>query len=94
MGLVIPSAKEILGEQLTKNLAQLERDLEYQRMLLQALLRHVGAPAHCKFCGTPILWIRHLAGGKSVPYNYDGLSHFASCNKEKNATGTDHPASK
>jgi hypothetical protein len=94
MGMVIPSAKEILGEQLANNLAELQRELEYTQMLLQAILRHVGSPAHCKFCGAPILWVRHLANGKSMPYNYDGLIHFSACSKEKNATGIDHPASK
>lgn len=63
------------------------REAEYQKLLLQAILRHVGAPAHCKACGAPILWIRHLADAKSVPYNYSGVSHFSECPKHMRGKG-------
>lgn len=42
------------------------------------LLSNLGTPGHCKGCGAPIWWIIHL-NGKRVPYNLEGLNHFADC---------------
>ena len=57
------------------------QDLAYQKMLIRSLLDQVGVPAHCKWCGAPILWVRPAIRQKADPYNPDGSGHFASCTK-------------
>jgi hypothetical protein len=47
--------------------------------LARALLKQVGEPGTCRACGRPIFWVRHLGKEQPVPYDLDGLNHFASC---------------
>jgi len=78
---MIPAA-EILGNHVAKTLQDLHQQIEAAKLITQALLKHVGAPALCKGCGAQILFVRHTASsGKLTPYDPDGLNHFGTCPK-------------
>jgi hypothetical protein len=53
-------------------------ELERARRALAALVHHVGTPGECRGCREAIVWIPHR-NGKRVPYNPDGINHFATC---------------
>lgn len=74
-------AEEIIGSHMAAEVHRLSAELEHARALMQALLKHVGSSAYCKGCGAQILWVRHVDNGKSVPYDPDGINHFATCTK-------------
>ena len=63
---------------LRQDLAELRAELDRARDNAAALVRHVGSPGRCKGCRAEISWIQH-ANGKRVPYDADGMNHFATC---------------
>ena len=70
-----------MTDALTNPVAQLKQQLEVAHKLMQALLSQVGTPAYCKGCGAQIFFVTSTKTGKTMPYNPDGLSHFATCPK-------------
>ena len=46
--------------------------------IVTRLLHQVGQEAQCRGCRATIFWVEHR-NGKRVPYDPNGLSHFASC---------------
>jgi hypothetical protein len=77
----LQSAGEILDRYLVDENHRLTAEVETGRARIEALLKHAGAPSHCKGCAALIFWVRHIDNGKSAPYDLDGQNHFASCGR-------------
>jgi len=60
-------------------ITDLTRQLNAAQLLARALLKHVGEEGTCRGCGASIFWVRHIGKERPVPYDPDGLNHFATC---------------
>jgi hypothetical protein len=90
----LASAGEIIDAYQVDEIKRLTHEIDKLKEDVLLLLKLVGAPAYCKGCAAPIFWVRHL-GGKSAPYDPDGINHFRTCPKANDfrrkhaSTGTD-----
>lgn len=75
---LVPAA-EILGNQVAAQIQFLYHELDTALGRIRDLLRHAGSAGHCRGCGAPIFWVRHIDSGRNAPYNFDGSNHFATC---------------
>jgi hypothetical protein len=62
----------------------IERSLTDIKRFLTVLLRNVGEPAECSYCGRAVLWVLHKPDPQTkqrarAAYDPDGEIHFATC---------------
>jgi hypothetical protein len=57
--------------------------LRIQALELRAatLVKLIGEPGACRGCGAEIFWLTAFKSGKPIPYDANGVTHFASCSK-------------
>lgn len=63
--------KQLAIEDPREEIRRLEKNILF-------VLGHVGDRGVCRSCGAAIFWVRSR-GGKPMPLNRDGSSHFADC---------------
>lgn len=75
-------AIERMADDIAARMLEMAHELENQKKILAALLKHVGVRAVCKGpkCQQDIFLVDHKAtSGKRTPYNADGTNHFGTC---------------
>jgi hypothetical protein len=60
-----------------------KREADALRITISRLLSVLGEPAKCIGCGKDIIWMQRIVNSKRIPYDLDGVSHFATCPEAK-----------